>query len=250
MAFFGTWLGYILSADAVVLYRTGTSPLLRARWAFVGVFAISVPFWWIYEGLNLITDNWDYAPRHWEESAGSALLFSLDFATVLPGLFVTAELVRSIKFFGMPWSGGLVPLAAPALRSIPIVGLAALTAVLMWPHLMYPLVWLVLFLLLDPVNALAGRPSLFDNLIRGRWDTIVTLSAASPVCGFLWEMWNSRSSLRWIYHVPGFEDSVHLFQMPLVGYAGYVPFIWSAYAAYHFVRAPLRLPHLRVGADD
>ncbi|MGF1431031.1 hypothetical protein [Kitasatospora sp. LaBMicrA B282] len=249
LGFFGTWLGYVVIADALVLRRTGTSPLTRAGWRYAGVFALSVPFWWAYEGLNLLTGNWTYAPTNWDRSPTWALLYSLDFATVLPALFVTAELARSFRRTGAPRPvGGQVGepgrIPGPVLRALPAAVLPVLVVLAVWPNEAYPLLWLVLFLLLDPVNALAGRPSLLADAAHRRWGLLVTLGAAALVCGFFWEMWNSRSALVWAYHVPGLDGTAHLFAMPVVGYLGYIPFMWSAYASYQALQQPLRLPPL------
>jgi hypothetical protein len=46
---------------------------------------------------------------------------------------------------------------------------------------------------------------------------------AALVCGFWWELWNFKSLAHWEYAIP----SVHrfqLFEMPLLGYGGYLPF--------------------------
>ena len=46
---------------------------------------------------------------------------------------------------------------------------------------------------------------------------------AALVCGFFWEMWNYFSLARWTYSVP-LVQRFQLFEMPLLGYAGYLPF--------------------------
>jgi hypothetical protein len=58
---------------------------------------------------------------------------------------------------------------------------------------------------------------------RGDWSGIAAAALAGLVCGFFWEMWNYDSLARWHYAVP-FVDRFHLFAMPLLGYAGYLPF--------------------------
>ncbi|GHI10086.1 hypothetical protein AQI88_41115 [Streptomyces cellostaticus] len=247
VAFFLVWLGYILAVDGIVLRRTGTSPLHRGLPSFLRLFAFSVPFWWLYEGLNKFTENWEYVVPHRPGPLGWALLFSLCFSTVLPALFETSELLASFAFFRTPWQGGRVFLSLGLLRATPVVGVLCLVAVAAWPRMTYPLIWVVLFLLLDPWNTLAGRPSLLSQLGRGRWEVLVTLSVAGLICGVFWEMWNAGSAIQWLYDVPGFNTSVHLFEMPLAGYLGYIPFIWSAYAAYHAVHGVLRLPPLPLG---
>ena len=59
-AFFPLWLGYVLTVDALVLRRKGTSLLTRSATAFLGMFLASVPLWWIFEGINHFTQNWHY----------------------------------------------------------------------------------------------------------------------------------------------------------------------------------------------
>ena len=65
---------------------------------------------------------------------------------------------------------------------------------------------------------------------------------AGLACGFFWEMWNMWSLAKWVYSVP-FVDRFHLFEMPALGYAGYLPFgIECAAAALwiEFVFSPQR----------
>jgi hypothetical protein len=62
-----------------------------------------------------------------------------------------------------------------------------------------------------------------EYLERGDWRPIVSLSVGALICGFFWEMWNYYSWPKWIYHTPG-AQFLHVFEMPLLGYGGYVPF--------------------------
>jgi hypothetical protein len=57
----------------------------------------------------------------------------------------------------------------------------------------------------------------------GDWQRICRYGLAALICGFFWEMWNLHSLAKWIYFVP-YVDRFHLFEMPLLGYAGYLPF--------------------------
>ena len=51
----------------------------------------------------------------------------------------------------------------------------------------------------------------------------VASASAALVCGFFWEMWNYWSEARWQYDIP-YVGQFHVFEMPLLGYAGYLPF--------------------------
>ena len=48
------------------------------------------------------------------------------------------------------------------------------------------------------------------------------------ICGFFWEFWNFKSHPKWAYHVPG-VDFLRVFEMPLLGYLGYLPFALEVY---------------------
>ena len=51
----------------------------------------------------------------------------------------------------------------------------------------------------------------------------LSLAVGALICGFFWEMWNFWSMAKWVYAVP-FVQKFHIFEMPILGYAGYLPF--------------------------
>jgi hypothetical protein len=58
---------------------------------------------------------------------------------------------------------------------------------------------------------------------RGNWSQVVTAALAALICGFFWEMWNVHSLAKWVYSIP-YVQRFHIFEMPILGYAGYLPF--------------------------
>jgi hypothetical protein len=66
---------------------------------------------------------------------------------------------------------------------------------------------------------------------EGRWDTVLVLFAAGLVCGWFWELWNVFSMPKWVYQVP-FVGWLKLFEMPILGYGGYLPFALEVFAAW------------------
>jgi hypothetical protein len=63
---------------------------------------------------------------------------------------------------------------------------------------------------------------------------VLVLFTAGLICGFFWELWNWGSLPKWLYDVP-FANRPTLFEMPLLGYGGYLPFALEVYAAYHLL---------------
>ncbi len=242
--FFPLWLGYILTVDGLVQRRTSTSLLHRDPRRWVLLFVASVPLWWLFEGLNSSVNNWKYElprdPARWEYVA----LASLSFSTVVPAVFETAELYRSFPAFNRRRHWLRIAPSRTGLLVIVAAGVVMSVTTFLFPRQAYPLVWLGLFFILDPLNQILGTNSISGQVARRRWDTVWVLWAAGLTCGFFWEMWNIYSMPKWTYQIPYIEGP-RLFEMPLPGYSGYLPFaleIYAFYQTFHFVlfRAPDR----------
>jgi hypothetical protein len=227
--FFPLWLGYILLVDALVRRRSGTSLLTRSPRHFVLLFVLSAPAWWLFEVINWRTQNWEYIGSAVFSDLEYILLCSVSFSTVMPAVFETAELARTFPWMERFASGARIRTTAPLCVGSLIGGLTMLGLVLTWPKHCYPLVWVSIFMVLEPINVWLGRRNFLQTLQHGDWRPVMSLSLAALICGFFWEMWNYFSSPKWIYHTPGAEF-LRVFEMPLLGYGGYLPFAWELYA--------------------
>jgi hypothetical protein len=242
LGFFPMWLGYALTVDALVFVRKGASTLTRHPRAFVGLFLISAPAWWLFELINWRTQNWFYQGREFFSNLEYLILASFSFSTVMPAVFGTAELVGTFNWVQRVKKG---PVVAPTRRTLwgfSIAGCLMLGLLLLWPRYFFPFVWLSVFFILEPVNAALGHRSLFEHTARGDWRAIVALWVGGLICGIFWEMWNFYSYPKWIYQVP-FVSFLHVFEMPLLGYGGYLPFALELYALYHLVMGLLAETH-------
>ncbi len=233
--FFPLWFGYILVVDGLVQRRTGTSILTRGPARFALLFTFSLPLWWLFEGVNRFVGNWHYAIPFNHGPVVYALLASLSFSTVMPAIFETAELYRSFTFFQHPRRWVQVDPGRKGLIAIAICGVAMSAFAMLAPRIGFPFVWLGVYFFLDPLLALAGRPSIVGQIGRGRWDTVLVLFAAGLTCGLFWEMWNFWSLPKWTYDVP-IVGRPKLFEMPVLGYGGYFPFALEVYVVYQFLR--------------
>jgi hypothetical protein len=232
--FFPLWLGYILVVDALVWERTGTSLWARSRKNFVLLFLISVPVWWLFELINLRTANWEYLGREFFSTLQFNLLSTISFSAVVPAVFETAELMLSFGWMQRFASGPRIRATAATFVDLFVVGLAMLSAMLAWPKIFYPFVWTSLVFIFEPINCWTGRPYFLKQLRDGDWRTVIALSLGALACGFFWEMWNYYSFPKWTYHIPGFGFS-RVFEMPLLGFGGYVPFALELYALRNFL---------------
>jgi hypothetical protein len=157
-------------------------------------------------------------------------------------MFETAALLGADP---LPWPSTAwppVPFSA-RLRLAVLVGAVFVTLPPLLPYDVRPwtfgFVWLGFVLLLDPLNARAGRPSFLAAWRAGDRAFVWRWLLAGIVCGLLWEFWNYWALAKWKYvGVPVFP-SVRLFEMPLAGYLGFPPFALEVFAMYHFVRPAL-----------
>lgn len=232
--FFPLWFGYILFVDALVLKRQGTSLLSRSRKKFIGLFVVSAPVWWLFELLNARTQNWFYLGRDFFSNLEYALLASLSFSTVIPAVFESAEFFSSFSFVKKAPSFIRVPSQRRAMLRYFTLGWLMLALLLIWPRYFYGLIWLAVFFIIEPINAWLGNRSLFDSARIGDWRPVWSLWTGVLSCGFFWELWNFYSHPKWIYTTP-FVQFAHVFEMPVIGYLGYLPFSLELFAIYHLI---------------
>jgi hypothetical protein len=240
--FFPLWLGFILVLDALNLARTQTSLLRRSPRRFALLFALSVPFWWAFELLNAPVQNWHYRLDHHYTPLQYNLICSLDFSTVLPAVLEIAELLAGFALLRprlpAPFIGRRIRVSTAI--SLFATGVLMIVLASLFPRYAFGLIWLCMAFLLDPINNLAGRKSAVAHLIARDWRFFVTLPLAALICGFFWEMWNYFALPGWYYTVPFVDALPHLFEMPLPGYSGYLPFGVELFCMYQFALLVIR----------
>jgi hypothetical protein len=231
--FFPLWLGYCLTIDALVIWRTGTSLLTRSPRKYIGLFLVSAPAWWLFELLNLRTQNWIYIGAEIFSPFEYTFWTTLSFMTVLPAVFGSAELFASFDFLQRLKRGPLVGTDKRTTLIFFGIGWIMLALILTWPRIFFLFNWVSLYFILEPINIWLGNRSLADWTQQGNWRPVIALWLGVLLTAFFWEMWNYYSYPKWIYHV-AWGDWLHVFEMPLLGYGGYLPFALELYALYHW----------------
>lgn len=226
------WLGYCLTVDALVFIRKGHSLLTRNPGAYVSLFFISVPAWWLFEVINWRTQNWYYVGENLFSGAEYFLLSSLSFSTVMPAVFGTAELAGTFPWINKMKCALRITLTPATLITLFIIGCIMLALMLIWPVYFFPFVWLSVYFILEPFNVRLKNRTLLQYIAVGDWRPVLALWVGCLICGFFWEMWNFYSYPKWIYRIP-FFDFLHIFEMPVLGYFGYLPFSMELFALYH-----------------
>ncbi len=220
------WVGYILLINALCVKRIGHSLLSDSPIHFLLLLPASALFWWFFEFLNRFVQNWYYVGVEEFGAVDYFFFASLAFATVLPAVLSTHRFLLSFAIFD-PGLSAVTPIPMVPGKSIAVIVMFAaslgLTLMGVYPDYLYPLVWFAPLLVIAAMQALWGKPTVFTPLTNGDWRTTLASAIAALICGFFWEMWNIHSLARWEYAIP-FVNRFHIFEMPLLGYGGYLPF--------------------------
>jgi hypothetical protein len=219
------WVAYIIVVNALTYRRAGRCLLRDEPLFFLLLFPVSAAFWWFFEYLNRFVQNWYYVGP--EFSALEYFLYAtLSFSTVLPAFASTRDWLLSFpniekRFQGFP--SAQVRRQRSVAAFVLIAAGTGLFLLGLLPHHLFALLWMSPLLVWVSLQVLLKEAHIFSAMGHGDWRLVLTSALAALMCGFFWEMWNYWSLAKWIYRVP-FVHRFQVFEMPLLGYAGYLPF--------------------------
>lgn len=225
--FFPLWFSFTVLLNACAVRISGRCLMTHRPLFFLLLFPFSAVFWWAFEYLNRFVNNWYYTGvaeiSGWQYFGEASLAFS----TVLPAVLSVLSVLLHTGLFSsayrdfpeFPWItsrriGGFIG----------VVSAAALMGIGWMPEYTYPLIWIVpglMWIVYQRWNNYVNP--LLKEVSRGDFTLVWSSAVAALLCGFFWEMWNLYSEAKWVYSIPAL-DRFHLFEMPLLGYAGYLPF--------------------------
>jgi len=104
-----------------------------------------------------------------------------------------------------------------------LLSAAGLAGIGIWPNHLFFLLWVSPLLILVCLQTLMKERHIFSEMAAGDWRGAVAAALAALVCGWFWEMWNYFSLAKWEYSVPLVHRFL-IFEMPLLGYWGYLSF--------------------------
>jgi len=220
------WFGYILTLNALTYQRSGQCMFTHRPRLLCQLLLLSAGFWWTFEYLNQYVKNWHYVNLPETSYFEYAFFTSIAFSTVLPAVISTYE-----------WLATFPPLARPFENWHPFpwmldrktgwifLGLSStgLGLIGIWPNLLFPLLWLCPLFLLLGIQFIRKEKTCLHGLAQGDWRPILLSALAALVCGFWWELWNANSLVHWEYTIP-YVQAFKIFEMPILGYSGYIPF--------------------------
>jgi hypothetical protein len=221
-----TWWGILIVIDewnfrhrGLSLWRVGGA----ARFVFV-TLPLSAIFWIFFEMLNLASPQWRY--RGGLASVGAKVLYGfVSFATVIPIVVEFYWLIAGE--FRLPQA--LVKTLRNYSKALAVAGVA-LTLIPLVNHRFWlnQGMWLAPALLFLPTAPAQLGPVTPHAQSTGR--LAVNIAAAGLAAGLVWEALNQVSRTHWEYLI--LPSWPHLFQMPWIGYIGFVPFAFTVLVVY------------------
>ena len=225
------WWTYIFFLAGINHLRARNSLFLDHPREAIWIFLYSTPVWLLFELYNLRINNWAYlgvpVEMYWRWPG-----YIVAYGTVLPGIFETEAFLRNLGVFRR-LRGPRLRVNRALLVRFTFLGMLMMVVPLVRPELFFPLVWLGLIFLLDPVVYRRGDPeaSLLGKAEQGDYALLVRLLVTGLVCGVLWELWNHWAGAKWVYTLPYFRFW-QIFEMPALGYLGFPPFALQCYLLY------------------
>jgi hypothetical protein len=225
------WIGYLLVFDGLLTrlaWLRGDRSLtpLRARPnRFLVAWLTSIPVWCFFDWVNFYyMDAWTYhglPEQRWSRFVG----YFIAFAAISPGMFLAAQLFQHLGFARLRTAG--VRIGRPIQVIVFLLGLVfAVYPFFVTEPIANLTLWVSLIFLLDPAVYWLNGPSIIGDWRAGRWGRTLALMAGGAVCGLCWEFWNYWALAKWTYHLPflGSLESYRYFEMPLIGFQGFLPF--------------------------
>ena len=219
------WLFFIVVINGLTYRRKGECLLINQTKFFLLLFPTSAAFWWFFEYLNRFVQNWYYTSPDYD-ALQYFLLATLPFCTVLPAVLSVREWFLTHPSIKIAFEDSIaIRPGHPKMLAWTVLIIAAfgLAFIGVFPNDLFPLLWISPGLIIVSLQTLQGERHILSDISHGDW-TLAAASALSALfCGCFWEMWNYYSLAKWQYAIP-FVNRFHLFEMPILGYAGYLPF--------------------------
>ena len=246
------WWSFAMMIDGWVYVRSGGVSLIGTRpRELAGIAVASVLGWMVFEYFNFFVHrNW-YYPISYQLPRAEFLCYSMIASTaVFPISFEFYSLFNTFGNFKNKYSQGF-KIVLPNWLKLSVLGLCLVVMFLInfHPDKLFLAVWfaplLIFAILLDRMKIWTP----FTEVKNGNWSPLMLIALSWVAAGLCVECWNyfsavhpvglpptSNNTLYWRYSVP-YVNVAHLFEMPILGYLGYLPYgvyagIWWITFAY------------------
>lgn len=197
----------------------------------------SVCAWWFFEGENLYLKLYSYPIKKFYEPSEFGVMSTVAFVMIIPLLILSTNIVKSLFFKEkVKWAAGIIKRS----KIYFLIGVLFIIINLLSPLYTWPLAGIILLLLFDPFNGKQGKRSIIVQIKKKNFKPLAILGLASIFAGLVWEGLNFIAPkweyplIPWFWTLPQ-PTTTKLAAMPLAGYLGYIPFMWSIFAFIEFL---------------
>ncbi len=242
--------GFSLIIDGLVYSRSnGNSIIGNMPRTLIAIGIASISGWLIFEYLNFfVLDNW-YYPMAELVTLSEFYIYALVGSTgLMPMAFEVYTLLNTFKRLRNRYSYGKKIVLPRKLQYAMLILTLAVTFIIgFFPNSMFFIIWLGPLIIFSILLDLLGIWTPFKPIAqKGDWTPLALICMAEFIMGFLCEFWNYLSAFHnplvthnpdyWVYSIP-YVNVLHVFEMPLLGLFGYIPFgayiwVWWIVVAY------------------
>ncbi len=238
-AYLPLFWGFTLMLDGWVYIRSNSVSLLsRYPREIVGIGVAATSGWMLFEYLNFFVDeNWYYPKGDIVPDDEFTVYATLGSSGLMPAAFEFYMLLNTFRFRHR-FDHGIKITLHKGIRIVILVGaLVGMFAIGFFPDGMFTVLWLSPLLILSVVLESIGIWTPFTPIKTGNWSPLLKYALTYLIYGFLLEWWNYFNSTHpddpkklitftpahWVYSLP-YVNRFHVFEMPVLGYMGYLPF--------------------------
>lgn len=233
--------GFTLMLDGWVYVRANRRSLVsRSPNELVGIGVAATAGWMLFEYLNFFVDeNWYYPCGGLIPDDEFTVYAIIGSSGLMPAVFELYNLMNTYPSFRHRYDRGPKLTLSKSVRTIILVlALAGMFCVGFFPDGMFGVLWISPLLIISVVLENLGIWTPFTPVKDGNWSPLLKYALTYVIYGFLLEFWNYYNSIHvsadpsdiiaytpahWVYSLP-FVNVLHVFEMPLLGFLGYVPF--------------------------
>jgi hypothetical protein len=231
--------GFTLMLDGWVYSRNGGKSLISfAPQELIGIGVASISGWMIFEFLNFfVDDNWYYPWGNIIDREEFLLYACCISSGLLPLAFEWYCLFQTFPNLNNRFAEGKKIIFSNVFKTICLIGgLVAIFLSGLFPMQLFGALWLSPPIILAVVLDKVGVWTPLKSIGQGNWAPTLLSALTYLVTGFCLEGQNYLSAQHngqevvytgdpayWQYSLP-YVDVLHIFEMPLLGFFGYLPF--------------------------
>lgn len=246
--------GAIIFFDGIVYYRTGGRSIINDRpQTLMAIAVCSIGGWAYFEYLNFfVKENW-YYPKGDLISTEQFMIYSLlGSSALLTIAFELYMLLESFPRLAIKYTIGPKLVVGKKVWKLILFGsLLIMLLIGIFPNEFFFFIWLAPLMAFLAILQILDIWTPFTPIQeKGNWAPLVLMCLTYLIQGFFHETWNYFSALHlsnneivtynpgfWQYSVP-YVNRFHVFEMPVLGFFGYLPFglyCWVAWLLFAYM---------------